>query len=200
MKRKWLFLLLLGLMVSVLQIDVHQSFAEDEILNEESGNEMPEEQPEIMQDIQERLVEVGSGALSGTYSTGATGQTIITMTYTYTPTLDLSLGGQPMIVMQLPPEIAKQINGSTAKQQSFLSVLTGTVTLPAALVGSVSYNIHDTTRNFTLAYSSTYNSVYVTFPTNVVSLLGLSRWAVSFSFDVALLYQNGITIPQQVMV
>lgn len=195
MKRKWLFLLLLGLMVSVLQIDVHQSFAEDEILNEESGNEMPEEQPEIMQDIQERLVEVGSGALSGTYSTGATGQTIITMTYTYTPTLDLSLGGQPMIVMQLPPEIANQINGSTAKQQSFLSVLTGTVTLPAALVGSVSYNIHDTTRNFTLAYSSTYNSVYVTFPTNVVSLLGLSRWAVSFSFDVALLYQNGITIP-----
>ncbi|WP_348922024.1 hypothetical protein [Enterococcus rotai] len=195
MKRKWLFLILVGLLVSVLQIDMHQSFAEDDILNEESGNEMPEEQPEIMQDIQERLIEVGSGALSGTYSTGATGQTIITMTYTYTPTLDLSLGGQPMIVMQLPPEIANQINGSTAKQQSFLSVLTGTVTLPAALVGSVSYNIHDTTRNFTLAYSSAYNSVYVTFPTNVVSLLGLSRWAVSFSFDVALLYQNGITIP-----
>lgn len=70
-------------MVSVLQIDMHQSFAEDDILNEESGNEMPEEQPEIMQDIQERLIEVGSGALSGTYSTGATGQTIITMTYTY---------------------------------------------------------------------------------------------------------------------
>lgn len=195
MKRKWLFLILLGLMVSVLQIDMHQSFAEDDILNEGSGNEMPEEQPEIMQDIQERLIEVGSGALSGTYSTGATGQTIITMTYTYTPTLDLSLGGQPMIVMQLPPEIANQIYGSTAKQQIFLSVLTGTVTLPAALVGSVSYNIHDTTRNFTLAYSSAYNSVYVTFPTNVVSLLGLSRWAVSFSFDVALLYQNGITIP-----
>nr|WP_242700652.1 hypothetical protein [Enterococcus sp. DIV0212c] len=173
------------MILSILQINVYQAFAEDEMVNE---------QPEMVNDIQERLVTVGSGALSGTYATGSTGQSIITMTYTYTPTLDLSLGGQPIIMLQLPAEIANQINGSTAKQQSFLSLLTGTATLPAALVGSRSYDIHDTTHGFSLAYSSTYNSVYVTFPTNTVSLLG-SRWAVSFSFDVAALYQNGITIP-----
>ncbi|MBO0440793.1 hypothetical protein [Candidatus Enterococcus ikei] len=185
MKRKWLFLFFVGLISSVLQINVYQAFAEDEMVNEQS---------EMVNDIQERLVTVGTGALSGTYATGSTGQSIITMTYTYTPTLDLSLGGQPIIMLQLPAEIANQINGSTAKQQSFLSLLTGTATLPAALVGSRSYDIHDTTHGFSLAYSSTYNSVYVTFPTNTVSLLG-SRWAVSFSFDVAALYQNGITIP-----
>nr|WP_242586730.1 hypothetical protein [Enterococcus sp. DIV0869a] len=184
-KRKWLFLFFVGLISSVLQINVYQAFAEDEMVNEQS---------EMVNDIQERLVTVGTGALSGTYATGSTGQSIITMTYTYTPTLDLSLGGQPIIMLQLPAEIANQINGSTAKQQSFLSLLTGTATLPAALVGSRSYDIHDTTHGFSLAYSSTYNSVYVTFPTNTVSLLG-SRWAVSFSFDVAALYQNGITIP-----
>lgn len=63
------------------------------------------------------------------------------------------------------------------------------------MIGNVSYNIHDTSRGFTLAYSSTYNSVYVTFPTNLFSLLELSRWVVSFNFDVAALYQNSITIP-----
>lgn len=185
-KRKWLFLFLVGLILGILPIDGYQVFSEEEIDNGQS---------EMTRDIQELLVTVGSGALSGTYATGSNGQSVITMTYTYTPTLDLSLGGQPLIILQLPAEIANQINGSTAKQQSFLSLLTGTVTLPAALVGSRSYDIHDTTRGFSLAYSSTYNSVYVTFPTNVVSLLGLSRWAVSFSFDVAALYQNGITIP-----
>ncbi|ALS01585.1 hypothetical protein ATZ33_09435 [Enterococcus silesiacus] len=193
MKRRWLFLFLVGLIFSVLQIDVHQAFAETEIENVQA--EIEQGQPEMTSDMQERLVSVGSGALSGTYSTGGTGQSIITMTYTYTPTLDLSLGGQPMIVLQLPAEIANQINGSTAKQQTFLSLLTGTVTLPAVLVGNRSYDIHDTTHGISLGYSSAYNSVYVTFPTNVVSLLGLSRWAVTFSFDVAILYQNGITIP-----
>ncbi|OJG92018.1 hypothetical protein RV15_GL003663 [Enterococcus silesiacus] len=172
---------------------MHQAFAETEIENVQA--EIEQGQPEMTSDMQERLVSVGSGALSGTYSTGGTGQSIITMTYTYTPTLDLSLGGQPMIVLQLPAEIANQINGSTAKQQTFLSLLTGTVTLPAVLVGNRSYDIHDTTHGISLGYSSAYNSVYVTFPTNVVSLLGLSRWAVTFSFDVAILYQNGITIP-----
>lgn len=193
MKRRWLFLFLVGLILSVIQIDVYKAFAEAEIENEQA--EMEQEQPEMNSDIQERLVSVGSGALSGTYSTGGASQTIITMTYTYTPTLDLSLGGQPMIVLQLPAEIANQINGSTAKQQSFLSLLTGTVTLPAILVGNKSYDIHDTTHGISLGYNSMYNSVYVTFPTNAVSLLGLSRWAVTFSFDVAALYQNGITIP-----
>ncbi|EOL42875.1 hypothetical protein [Enterococcus caccae] len=193
MKRKWLFLFLVGLMFSTLLVNFHQVFAEDEIVEEQT--ELYNEQTETSRDIQERLVTVGSGSLSGTYTTGATGQSIITMTYTYTPTLDLSLGGQPVIILQLPSEIANQLNGSTAKQQSFLSLLTGTVTVPAPIIGSTSYNIHDTTRGFTLAYSSTYNSVYVTFPTNLVTLLGLSRWAVSFSFDVAILYQNGITIP-----
>ncbi|MEI5989545.1 hypothetical protein A5881_001033 [Enterococcus termitis] len=192
MKRKWLFLSLVGLMLCVLQIGMQQSFAEDEVVSEPPEEN---EQSEMTKDIQERLVTVGSGSLSGTYVTGSTGQSIITMTYTYTPTLDLSLGGQPVIMLQLPPEIANQINGSTTKQQSFLSLLGGTVTFPAPLIGNASYNIHDTNRGFTLAYSSTYNSVYVTFPTNLVSLLGLSRWAVSFNFDVAALYQNGITIP-----
>lgn len=193
MKHKWLFLFFLGLILSVFQVGVNQAFAEDETISEQT--EVENEQPEVMRDVQERLVTVGSGALSGTYTTGGTGQSIITMTYTYTPTLDLSLGGQPLIMLQLPAEIANQINGSTTKQQSFLALLTGTVTVPAPIIGSTSYNIHDTTRGFTLAYSSTYNSVYVTFPTNLVGLLGLSRWAVSFSFDVAVLYQNGITIP-----
>lgn len=193
MKLKWLFLFLVGSILSVLLIDVHQVYAEDEVVYEQS--EMENEKPKSVNEKQERLVTVGSGALSGTYTTGSTSQSIITMTYTYTPTLDLSLGGQPLIILKLPTEIANQINGSTAKQQSFLSLLYGTVTLPAALIGSISYNIQDTTRGFTLAYSSAYNSVYVTFPTNIVSLLGLSRWAVSFSFDVAALYQNGITIP-----
>ncbi|WP_242596441.1 hypothetical protein [Enterococcus ureasiticus] len=117
MKRKWLFLFLVGLMLCVLQIDGYHVFAEDEIVNEQVV--MDDEQPEMIRDIQERLVTVGSGALSGTYATGSTGQAIITMTYTYTPTLDLSLGGQPIIMLQLPAEIANQINGNTAKQQSF---------------------------------------------------------------------------------
>lgn len=192
-KLKLLFLLFFGLMVSVLQIDMYQAFAEDEIVNEQA--EMQDDQSDRTNEFQERLVTVGSGALSGTFTTGGTGQSIITMTYTYTPALDLSLGGQPIIMLQLPAEIANQINDSTAKQQFFLSLLTGTATLPAAIVGSRSYDIHDAMHGFSLAYSSAYNSVYVTFPTNLVSLLGLSHWAVSFSFDVAALYQNGITIP-----
>lgn len=186
LNRKWGFLLLVGLIVSILWIDVHQVFAEEETMNQQTGT---------IRSIQERLVSVGSGVLSGTYSTGGSGQSIITMTYTYTPALDLSLGGQPVIILQLPPEIANQLNGSTAKQQSFLALLTGTVTLPNGLIGNNTYNIHDTTHGITLAYSSAYNSVYVTFPTNALSLLSFSRWAVSFTFDVSTLYLNGITIP-----
>lgn len=186
MKGKWVILFLIGLMVGTLKINGYRAFADENTIIDQTM---------MMDDAQERLVTSGSGALSGTYSTGVTGQSIITMTYTYTPTLDLSIGGLPMIVMQLPAEIANQINGSTAKQQSFLSLLTGTVTLPNGLIGNSNYDIHDTTHGITLGYSSTYNSVYVTFPSNIAGLLGLSRWAVSFSFDVAVLYQNGITIP-----
>lgn len=193
MKKKWVLFLLLGGVLSILQIAGYQVFAE-----EEPENELVEAQTQEInttEELQERLVSVGSGSLSGTYTTGTTGQSVITMTYTYTPALDLSLGGQPRIILQLPPEIANQINGSTAKQQSFLSLLTGTVVLPNGAIGNKSYDIHDTAHEIVLAYSSAYNSVYVTFPSNILGLLGLSRWSVSFTFDVATLYQNGITIP-----
>lgn len=173
-------------MLSIFKINDYQAFAEEELVDQQTVT---------MNAPQPRLVNVGSGVLSGTYVTGSSGQSIITMSYTYTPTLNLSLGGKPMIILQLPAEIANQINGSTATQQTFLSLLNGTVTLPSALIGNVSYNIHDTTHGISLAYSSAYNSVYVIFPTNLVSLLALSRWAVSFNFDVSTLYLNGITIP-----
>ncbi|MEI5993297.1 hypothetical protein [Candidatus Enterococcus mansonii] len=186
MNRKWLFLFLVGFLLSALWFGNCRVFAEDEIVSQQSEfSDMP----------QGRLVTAGSGALSGTYVTGSSGQSIITMSYTYTPTLDLSLGGKPVIILQLPPEIAAQINGSVTKQQAFLSILTGTVTLPNGLIGNKSYNIHDTANGIFLDYSSAYNSVYVTFPANTLGLLGLSRWAVTFSFDVSTLYLNGITIP-----
>ncbi|EOH97252.1 hypothetical protein UAY_02526 [Enterococcus moraviensis ATCC BAA-383] len=193
MKKKWVLFLLLGGVLSILQIAGYQVFAEEELENELV--EAQTQEINTTEELQERLVSVGSGSLSGTYTTGTTGQSVITMTYTYTPALDLSLGGQPRIILQLPPEIANQINGSTAKQQSFLSLLTGTVVLPNGAIGNKSYDIHDTAHEIVLAYSSAYNSVYVTFPSNILGLLGLSRWSVSFTFDVATLYQNGITIP-----
>lgn len=186
---KWFSLILSGLLLGILLFNGQQVFAEDEIPTEQTI-----EAARQVNDRQERLVSVGSGSLSGTYATGTTGQTVITMSYTYTPTLDLSLGGFPVVILQLPAEIANQLNGSVTKQQKFLSLLTGTVTRPNGLLNAT-YDIHRTDQNFTLAYSSDYNAVYVTFPQNLVSLLGLSRWAVSFSFDVAELYQNGITIP-----
>lgn len=127
MKRKWLFQSLVGLMLCVLQIGMQQSFAEDEVVSEPPEEN---EQSEMTKDIQERLVTVGSGSLSGTYATGSTGQSIITMTYTYTPTLDLSLGGQPVIMLQLPPEIANEINGSNRAFYHYLEVQSRFLPLP----------------------------------------------------------------------
>jgi hypothetical protein len=76
---------------------------------------------------------------------------------------------------QLPAEIADQINGSVTKQQDFLAILTGTLTYP----GTASQDLHSTTNGVSLAYSSTYNSIYVTFPTPGLLLLG-AKWSVKF--------------------
>ncbi|MTD39274.1 hypothetical protein GIX45_11680 [Erwinia sp. CPCC 100877] len=138
----------------------------------------------------DRAISLGNSSITGTYSYGTYGQVIPSITYSYSTLANISISDQPILIIQIPTEIASQINGSVTKQQDFLAVLTGTLTYP----GTASQDLHSTTNGVSLAYSSTYNSVYVTFPTPGLLLIG-AKWSIKLSFDVGALYKRGITVP-----
>jgi hypothetical protein len=152
---------------------------------EENGKEQAKKEPPT-----DRAISLGSSSVTGTYSYGTYGQVIPSITYTYSTLANISINDRPILIVQLPAEIAGQINGSVTKQQDFLAILTGTLTYP----GTASQDLHSTTNGVSLAYSSTYNSIYVTFPTPGLLLLG-AKWSVKLSFDVGALYKRGITVP-----
>lgn len=141
---------------------------------------------------QTRAVSVGNSEISSSIASGTYGQDIITISYEYSITLlGLAINDKPMIIIQLPPEIANQMNNDTTKQQDFLALLTGTVTYP----GTATQDIHSTANAVSLSYSSSYSSVYVTFPTSSLVLLPGTKWSVKMSFDLGAMYKKGFTIP-----
>ncbi|MBO0471698.1 hypothetical protein JZO66_14160 [Enterococcus sp. DIV0242_7C1] len=139
-----------------------------------------------------RTVSVGNSTLSSSVASGSYGQDIVTISYDYSITvIGLAINDKPIIAIQLPSEIANQINNDVTKQQDFLALLTGTVSYP----GTTNQDIHSTTNSVSLSYSNTYNSIYVTFPTSSLVLLPGTKWSVSLSFDVGAMYKRGISIP-----
>lgn len=139
-----------------------------------------------------RTVSIGNSTLSSSLANGSYGQDIVTISYEYSITvLGLAINDKPIIAIQLPSEIAGQINNDVTKQQDFLALLTGTVSYP----GTTNQDIHSTANAVSLSYSTVYNSVYVTFPTSSLVLLPGTKWSVSLSFDVGAMYKRGISIP-----
>lgn len=113
-------------------------------------------------------VSVGNSTLKSTLSTGTYNQDIITLSYEYSVTLiGLAINDRPIIAIQLPTEISSQLDNDTLKQQDFLTLLTGTVSYP----GTATQDIHSSTNGVSLSYSSTYHSVYLTFPSSTLVLL-----------------------------
>ena len=137
-------------------------------------------------------VSVGNSTLKSTLSTGTYNQDIITLSYEYSVTLiGLAINDRPIIAIQLPTEISSQLDNDTLKQQDFLTLLTGTVSYP----GTATQDIHSSTNGVSLSYSSTYHSVYLTFPSSTLVLLPGTKWSAAISFDVGALYKRGISIP-----
>ena len=220
MRRKWIVLFLATLVLFFLWMKTYRVNAEEvlggqtstEIKDESSAkttdesmeNQITEssETPETStlpnnnntaaDGPQTRTVSIGNSEISSSIASGTYGQDIITISYEYSiALLGLAINDKPMIIIQLPPEIANQINNDTTKQQDFLALLTGTVTYP----GTSTQDIHSTTNAVSLSYSSSYSSVYVTFPTSSLVLLPGTKWSVKMSFDVGAMYKKGITVP-----
>lgn len=64
-------------------------------------------------------LDVGTSTLTGSYTTGACGQGITTIHYKYVPLVAVGLNTVPILAIQIPPEIAAQLAGNTAKQTLF---------------------------------------------------------------------------------
>ena len=105
--------------------------------------------------------------------------------------IGLAINDRPIIAIQLPTEISSQLDNDTLKQQDFLTLLTGTVSYP----GTATQDIHSSTNGVSLSYSSTYHSVYLTFPSSTLVLFPGTKWSAAISFDVGALYKRGISIP-----
>lgn len=164
-----------------------QVFAEETSESVEITQELPKEG---------RGISVGTSTLQGTYALGSSSQGIVTLNFRYVPLVTAAINDSPAIVFKLPTEISTQLN-TTAKQQNFLAALTGTVTMPNGILGNASYDLHDTTKDFSLAYNAANGLVYVLYPKSTGILLLTNRWEVNMQFDVAALYKKGITIPPE---
>ncbi|MFD2308392.1 hypothetical protein [Enterococcus termitis] len=172
-----------------------ESTSEEEIDHQDLTEQAQESEPVEINPVMTpdpRTVSIGNSTLKPSISSGSYGQDIITIAYDYSITvLGLAINDKPIIAIQLPSEIANQLNNDPLKQQDFLALLTGTVSYP----GTSSQDLHSATNSVSLSYSSAYNSVYITFPTSSLILLLGTKWSVSLSFDVGAMYKRGISIP-----
>ncbi|MGX7418192.1 hypothetical protein ACWOFR_05240 [Carnobacterium gallinarum] len=142
-----------------------------------------------------KLIALGTSKLTAEYLIGSCGQGVGHIAYEYVPLASLAFNDTPMIVIQLPSEIANQLNGSTANQAIFLSKLTGTITIPNGLLFNQDIDLHAATTAFSLSYNAKYGAIVVTFATTAASVGILNKWKADIKFDVVTLYKNGITIP-----
>lgn len=142
-------------------------------------------------------LDVGTSTLTGSYTTGACGQGITTIHYKYVPLVAVGLNTVPILAVQIPPEIAAQLAGNTAKQTLFLKNLTGNVTYPtqSILGGTSTASIQATDKGFTLTYNESLSAVVITFPKTGLSLGLLIEWSLNMVIDTVALYKNGIIIP-----
>ena len=80
--------------------------------------------------------------------------------------IGLAINDRPIIAIQLPTEISSQLDNDTLKQQDFLTLLTGT-----AVIQEQPLKIFTVQLTASASYSSTYHSVYLTFPSSTLVLL-----------------------------
>ncbi|PLS33674.1 hypothetical protein CYV30_13440 [Carnobacterium maltaromaticum] len=146
-------------------------------------------------EIAPRTVVLGNSVLTADYQTGACGQGIGHIAFTYTAVLGLTINDNPLIILGLPAELANQLNLSPTKQAAFLASLTGTVTYPSSVLSNTTIDLHAATTEFTLSYDVTHSAVVLTFKKNTLSLGIASKWATDVKFDTVALYKKGISIP-----
>ena len=104
--------------------------------------------------------------------------------------IGLAINDRPIIAIQLPTEISSQLDNDTLKQQDFLTLLTG-----LSVIQEQPLKIFTVQLTASASYSSTYHSVYLTFPSSTLVLLPGTKWSAAISFDVGALYKRGISIP-----
>ncbi|WP_421000127.1 hypothetical protein ACOJIU_14290 [Carnobacterium maltaromaticum] len=126
-------------------------------------------------EIAPRTVVLGNSVLTADYQTGACGQGVGHIAFTYTAVLGLTINDNPLIILGLPAELASQLNPSPTKQAAFLASLTGTVTYPSSVLSNTTIDLHATTTEFTLSYDVTNSAVVLTFKKNTLSLGIASR-------------------------
>lgn len=146
-------------------------------------------------EIAPRTVVLGNSVLTADYQTGACGQGVGHIAFTYTAVLGLTINDNPLIILGLPAELASQLNPSPTKQAAFLASLTGTVTYPSSVLSNTTIDLHAATTEFTLSYDVTNSAVVLTFKKNTLSLGIASKWATDVKFDTVALYKKGISIP-----
>lgn len=146
-------------------------------------------------EIAPRTVVLGNSVLTADYQTGACGQGVGHIAFTYTAVLGLTINDNPLIILGLPAELASQLNPSPTKKAAFLASLTGTVTYPSSVLSNTTIDLHATTTEFTLSYDVTNSAVVLTFKKNTLSLGIASKWATDVKFDTVALYKKGISIP-----
>ncbi|MGY3778105.1 carboxypeptidase-like regulatory domain-containing protein [Isobaculum melis] len=142
-----------------------------------------------------RALALGNSSIAGTFTNGACNQNIVSINYSYSLILSLAINDTPVIAIQIPEEVASQINNSPTKQAAFLKSLTGSVTYPLNLLGNQTYPIQATNSNVSMVYDVTKNAVVFTFPSSFLTLSLLNSWNVNLSFDPVALYKKGIAIP-----
>lgn len=180
--------------------------SDSSISSSDSTNPIVEEKEEVASEEQisseippvkpaPKLIELGTSELTAEYNVGACGQGIGHIAYEYKPLLSLDFNDAPVIVLQLPNEIASQLNNSPANQATFLNNLTGEVTLPSGILGNQVVKLPNTTSLFTITYNAQNSAILVSFPKTAITLSLLNKWKADFKFDTAVLYKNGITIP-----